>query len=97
MYIVRFLGGTLYLSGFILMTWNLIKTALAGKAVNGSVEVPVEAKSAEEPGGVRAILLGKPLWFSTAIFATGALFVLAPIQVACGAVVAVVVLGKVWW
>jgi cytochrome c oxidase cbb3-type subunit I/II len=97
MYIVRFLGGTLYLSGFILMAWNLIKTALQGKAVNGTVEVPVEVKPAPEPGGVGAILLGKPLWFSTAIFGVGALFVLAPVEVACGAAVAVVVLGKVWW
>jgi cytochrome c oxidase cbb3-type subunit I/II len=97
MYIVRFLGGSLYLGGFVLMAWNLYKTARQGKAVNGSVEVAVEPKSAPEPGMVGQILLGQPLWFSVGLLGAGVLFVLAPIQVACGAIVATAVLGKVWW
>ena len=39
LYMARMAGGLLYLSGFLLMTWNLIATARSGKAVNGEVEV----------------------------------------------------------
>ena len=42
LWMVRLLGGVLYLAGFVLMAWNLTKTALAGKAVNGQVTVTVE-------------------------------------------------------
>ncbi|HEY3046584.1 MAG TPA: cytochrome C oxidase Cbb3, partial [Polaromonas sp.] len=30
-YVVRFFGGLLYLSGMLLMAWNVAMTALAGK------------------------------------------------------------------
>jgi cytochrome c oxidase cbb3-type subunit 1 len=33
-YIIRLLGGLLYLSGMFVMLWNVIKTARNGKAVN---------------------------------------------------------------
>jgi cytochrome c oxidase cbb3-type subunit 1 len=33
-YIIRLLGGLLYLSGMLVMLWNVIKTARNGKAVN---------------------------------------------------------------
>jgi cytochrome c oxidase cbb3-type subunit 1 len=37
-YVLRFLGGLLYLSGMLIMLWNTLKTAAAGNAV--SVQVP---------------------------------------------------------
>ncbi|MFM9835427.1 MAG: cytochrome-c oxidase, cbb3-type subunit I [Methylophilaceae bacterium] len=37
-YIVRLLGGLLYLSGMLIMLWNVIKTATSGKAV--SLNIP---------------------------------------------------------
>ena len=40
MYWTRLAGGTLYLVGFMMMTWNLIMTAKSGTAVDGEVEVP---------------------------------------------------------
>jgi cytochrome c oxidase cbb3-type subunit I/II len=39
MYWVRLIGGVLYLSGYVLMIVNLVKTIASGKAVDGSVEV----------------------------------------------------------
>ncbi len=39
MYIMRIIGGGLYLIGFILMAWNLYKTIRSGKAVDVSVAV----------------------------------------------------------
>jgi len=39
LYMVRMAGGLLYLGGFLLMAWNLIKTARSGKAVDGEIEI----------------------------------------------------------
>ena len=37
-YVLRIIGGLLYLSGMLIMLWNTLKTAFAGNAV--SVQVP---------------------------------------------------------
>jgi cytochrome c oxidase cbb3-type subunit I/II len=63
MYMVRALGGSMYLAGFVMMTWNLVKTARAGKPVVATTEVAVAAPAAPEPG-IGAVLAGRPLWFS---------------------------------
>src|SRR5208283_4663029 len=47
MYWMRLVGGTVYLGGMIMMGWNLAKTALAGKPVNGTAEVSVEQVDTE--------------------------------------------------
>ncbi len=46
MYIIRFLGGLMYLAGFVLMIWNLLATARAGKPVNAVVDVVVADRPA---------------------------------------------------
>jgi cytochrome c oxidase cbb3-type subunit 1 len=43
-YVLRFLGGLLYLTGMLIMLWNTLKTAAAGNAV--SVLVPAVAAHA---------------------------------------------------
>jgi cytochrome c oxidase cbb3-type subunit I/II len=63
MYMVRALGGTMYLVGFVMMAWNLVKTARAGRPVSVTTEVVVEDAPAPGPG-LGAILAGRPLWFS---------------------------------
>jgi cytochrome c oxidase cbb3-type subunit I/II len=63
MYMVRALGGSMYLAGFVMMTWNLVKTARAGKPVTVTTEVAVEEPGAPQPG-IGAVLAGRPLWFS---------------------------------
>ncbi|XXF79912.1 cytochrome-c oxidase, cbb3-type subunit I [Myxococcaceae bacterium GXIMD 01537] len=75
MYIVRFVGGTLYLAGFFVMAWNLWKTARAGQPVNGEATVVVEDAApvptpspVPVPGWVQ-VVTGRPLVFSVAIIA----------------------------
>jgi cytochrome c oxidase cbb3-type subunit 1 len=36
-YVLRLAGGLLYLSGMIIMLWNTIKTATAGRSVNVAI------------------------------------------------------------
>jgi cytochrome c oxidase cbb3-type subunit I/II len=48
LYWARLLGGLMYLIGMLMMAWNLTKTALAGKAVDGVVEVVVSKEEDEE-------------------------------------------------
>jgi cytochrome c oxidase cbb3-type subunit 1 len=36
-YAIRLLGGVLYLSGMLIMTWNMVKTLLQGKAVDAPI------------------------------------------------------------
>jgi cytochrome c oxidase cbb3-type subunit I/II len=60
LYIVRMTGGLMYLSGFVVMGWNLIKTARAGKAVDGTVEVVV-ADTARPAISWVALVTGKPM------------------------------------
>jgi len=43
-YVLRLLGGLLYLGGMVLMLWNTIKTATAGRSVD--VQIPAAAAHA---------------------------------------------------
>jgi len=36
-YVLRLLGGVLYLGGMLIMLWNVIKTATAGRAVKVNI------------------------------------------------------------
>ncbi|MBF5045692.1 cytochrome-c oxidase, cbb3-type subunit I [Aggregicoccus sp. 17bor-14] len=69
MYVLRVVGGGLYLVGFFVMTWNLWKTARSGHPVNGEVLVVVEAKEEAAEPGWGSILTGYPLVFALAIIA----------------------------
>jgi cytochrome c oxidase cbb3-type subunit I/II len=62
MYHTRLFGGVLFLGGSLLMVWNLIMTARAGKPVTVSVQVP-----AQRPAGDKAsawqLLTSAPMLF----------------------------------
>lgn len=60
LYWARLIGGLMYLAGFLLMTWNLIMTAKAGKAVDVSVEVTVVEETEPEVHW-KEILLAPPV------------------------------------
>jgi cytochrome c oxidase cbb3-type subunit I/II len=60
MYWMRLVGGSAYLLGMVLMAYNLARTALAGKAVDGETTVTVERLPAREPE-LATILFGKPV------------------------------------
>jgi cytochrome c oxidase cbb3-type subunit I/II len=62
MYILRFLGGSLYIVGFVLMAWNLWKTARSGKPVDAQVQVMIEERPAR-PTGLVHVLFGAPVLF----------------------------------
>jgi cytochrome c oxidase cbb3-type subunit I/II len=56
---MRLVGGTLYLVGFSVLAWNLWRTARAGRAVDGSVEVPSVAF--DDGASEASVLLGRPV------------------------------------
>jgi cytochrome c oxidase cbb3-type subunit I/II len=96
MYIVRALGGALYLSGFVVMIWNLAKTVRGRQATNAVVEVVVEEPSdREKQPGVGAVLAGRPLWFSVVALALSAAFVMVSTVPAILAAILILVVSEV--
>jgi cytochrome c oxidase cbb3-type subunit I/II len=96
MYMLRALGGSMYLGGFVLMAWNLLATARQGKAVDGAADVVIEAAPDRGPS-VGTILAGRPLWFATVALAVVFAFGMAPPLVAALLAVGLLVLGEVAW
>ncbi len=65
MYILRAVGGTLYLTGVFIMTYNLLKTAASGKFVaNEEAEVAPMAKVTSTGGNWHHVLERKPVLFT---------------------------------
>ncbi|MCZ8353456.1 MAG: cytochrome-c oxidase, cbb3-type subunit I [Cyclobacteriaceae bacterium] len=66
MHMLRATGGALYLTGAIIMTYNLIKTAYAGKFIaNEEAEAaPLEKAAHVTGGGWHAVLERKPVVFT---------------------------------
>ncbi|MBI5850825.1 MAG: cytochrome-c oxidase, cbb3-type subunit I [Planctomycetes bacterium] len=74
MYWGRALGGTLYIAGWVMMIWNLLKTVKSGRAVETEVEVPMlEARMVGAPPAWR-LILGAPTWLTLA--AMGVLYLM---------------------
>ena len=67
MYWVRMVGGTLYLLGFIVMGWNLFKTARSGSPVEDKVEVTVLEKNREEHVPWTKLVFGLPVVLSVIV------------------------------
>jgi cytochrome c oxidase cbb3-type subunit I/II len=59
MYLMRIVGGLFYFVGFCLMAWNLVKTALSGKAVDVTITVAEPEPTPQVPW--TGILFGKPM------------------------------------
>ncbi|HEX6810821.1 MAG TPA: cytochrome-c oxidase, cbb3-type subunit I [Planctomycetota bacterium] len=83
MYMARAAGGSLFIVGWMLMAWNLVKTALAGKAVTVETEVTV-ARTAPLPGepSVRQLVFGKPVIIAVLGMAAATLFALPNVGLA---------------
>jgi cytochrome c oxidase cbb3-type subunit I/II len=71
MYWMRLIGGSMYVVGMILMAYNLARTALAGKAVDGEATVLVPRSERAEPRW-SDILFGKPIILVTVVAVTAA-------------------------
>ncbi len=68
MYWTRLVGGLLFLTGFILMTWNLIATARSGKAVDGTAKVVTpDPVPAAEVVGWRRVMTAMPVGASVLV------------------------------
>ncbi|HWO57793.1 MAG TPA: cytochrome-c oxidase, cbb3-type subunit I [bacterium] len=82
MYIIRSIGGALFLTGFVLMIYNLARTMRAGScAADEHVEVPARAAGHAVPGRLsHRWLEGKPVPF----------LLLATVAVAIGGIVEIV-------
>lgn len=83
-YILRAIGGTIYLTGVILMIYNLIKTAKLGKFVKTEdAEAPALSKNYKAPASAHwhSVLERKPLMmlvFSLIVVAIGGLIEMIP-------------------
>ena len=55
MYWTRLCGGLMYLGGFVLMGWNLVKTARSGKPTDGDAEVVVLPRGPRGPRWTRIV------------------------------------------
>ena len=70
MMLMRVVGGGLYLTGWLLLVYNLWRTIRGAQPVNGTVEVFVTAEPAEERLGFVGTVFSPPVMFS----ALGTLF-----------------------
>ncbi len=69
MYMLRSVGGALYLSGAIMMTFNLVKTAKQGKFIpNEDAEAPALEKGPVRETFWHRVLEGKPALFTVLAF-----------------------------
>ncbi len=96
MYVVRFLGGLMYLTGFVLLIWNLIKTMSGKTAVVASTEVVVgEVEKADPQAGTLVdVFTGRPLWFSVVGFGAAVVFAFVSLVPAVILAIAVLVIGE---
>ncbi len=62
---LRIVGGVLYLTGFVLMAYNIYKSVSGAKAVNGTMEVYVEKFEPREKLSVSGTFLNAPVVYST--------------------------------
>ncbi|MEY3896135.1 MAG: cytochrome-c oxidase, cbb3-type subunit [Verrucomicrobiota bacterium] len=77
-YILRSIGGTLYLLGFILCAYNIWKTARSGTAYDETVQVAVLERKQKDNMGWSAALLSDPLAYIFLGIATTILWFFLP-------------------
>jgi cytochrome c oxidase cbb3-type subunit I/II len=85
MYVARSLGGGLYIVGWLMMAWNLVATAMKGKAVTVEAEVVVtNLPEPALPGEPRTlgILFSKPVIVSAIGMLAATLFAMPDIALA---------------
>jgi len=62
--LLRVVGGALYLTGFLLMIYNIWRSIAGAQAVNGTMEVYVEDRTAEENLGLAGTFLNAPVVYT---------------------------------
>ncbi len=66
--LLRVVGGTLYLTGFVIMGYNIFRTIKGAATVNGTIEVYVEPATAEEKMSAVASAFNAPVLFTVGGF-----------------------------
>ena len=74
MYYLRALGGGLYLTGYLLMVYNLVRTIRSGVATDGTLQVPAEP--AAKPAKAFPAFVNAPVLFTFGIIVTVCLWLL---------------------
>jgi cytochrome c oxidase cbb3-type subunit I/II len=64
MMLMRVIGGGMYLVGWLLLVYNLVRTLQGAQAVDATVDVFVEEHAKSEPLGVAGTLFNPPVLFS---------------------------------
>ncbi len=67
MMLFRFFGGVLYFTGFVLLAYNIFRTALKGTPSNGTVTIQ---KTSEDSHGKYSSFLNAPIGYSAALILT---------------------------
>ncbi|HWA25548.1 MAG TPA: cytochrome-c oxidase, cbb3-type subunit I [Lacunisphaera sp.] len=75
--LLRVVGGALYLTGFVLMAYNILRSIRGAKTVNGTIEVHVEAPAADEQLGAGATIFNAPVVFCTLGFIAACVWMFA--------------------
>jgi len=69
----RVAGGLFYLIGFLMLAWNIWKTARSGEAVNGTIEVYIAPREEKEKFSMADAFINAPVIYSffTILFLAG--------------------------
>ncbi len=98
LHMIRIVGGALYLVGFCVMAWNLAKTALAGKAVDGETMVVDDAPAHGHAEASAGWLLTRPAFlFLIAAVVLSMFLGGAGLMTGVKVLVGLVILGEVAW
>ena len=65
----RMLGGMFYLTGFVMLAYNIFRTVLGAQPVNGTIEVYVEPAKKEEHMGLLGGFANPPVFYSLLLMA----------------------------
>jgi len=90
MYMVRIFAGTMYLTGFLVMAWNLAMTVRGQSPVLASVRAPPLARNTDAP--LSAVLTSVPVLLAAGSVVFGLVFFVADLLIA---VVSLVVLSAI--
>ncbi|MGQ0720268.1 MAG: cytochrome-c oxidase, cbb3-type subunit I [Candidatus Eiseniibacteriota bacterium] len=103
MYMMRLVGGSAYLVGFVLFAVNIFATVRQGHPVDGRVTVPVKARAARPAVSGWRVLAGGPAVLSALVVAVAVILgisspVMSPVvlTLATMVVVAAIVSGGIW-
>jgi cytochrome c oxidase cbb3-type subunit I/II len=77
-YILRTIGGTLYLVGFLLCAFNIWKTARSGVATNGTAEVNILDREKKDFLGLKAVFAHKAVQHIFCVILFTILWIFAP-------------------